>query len=104
MRPATFNVFDTVNLANPNTDLANVDVGRVTALRTPGCKRSAFDQQAAGRHGLIQSNEGNGPQTNGSLRKRRPQKNTEEHRLDWSFSVLFCVFLWPAFFCGCRPS
>jgi hypothetical protein len=35
LRVEAYNVFNTVNLANPNANVADVNFGRVTALRTP---------------------------------------------------------------------
>jgi len=36
IRVEAYNVFNTLNLANPNANVANTNFGRVTALRTPG--------------------------------------------------------------------
>jgi hypothetical protein len=36
LRIEAYNVLNTANLANPNTNVANVNFGRVTALRTAG--------------------------------------------------------------------
>jgi hypothetical protein len=36
LRVEAYNVFNTVNLGNPNVNVANVNFGRVTTIRTPG--------------------------------------------------------------------